>query len=67
MCVEGDSELRVDADVIVSLAGLGPLAGLVKWREGERYGIGFNRVLALNELMDFLRQQQRLANRCAVV
>ena len=66
MCVEGDSGLRVDADVIVSLAGLGPLAGLVKWQEGDRYGIGFNRVLAVNELMSFLRQQQRYANRCAV-
>ena len=66
MCVEGDSRLRVDVDVIVSLAGLGPLAGLVKWKEGDRYGIGFNRVLAVNELMSFLRQQQRFANRCAV-
>lgn len=66
MCVEGDPRLNVDADVIVSLAGLGPIAGLVKWQEGDRYGIGFNRVLAVNELMDFLRQQQRFANRCAV-
>jgi hypothetical protein len=66
MCVEGDPRLRADTDVIVSLAGLGPIAGLVKWKEGERYGIGFNRVLAVNELMDFLRQQQRFANRCAV-
>lgn len=66
MCVEDDSGLRVDADVIVSLAGLGPIAGLVKWQEGDRYGIGFNRVLAVTELMDFLRQQQRFANRCAV-
>jgi hypothetical protein len=64
MCVEGSAELRIDADVIVSLAGLGPIAGVVKWQEAERYGIGFNRVLAVNELMDFLRQQQRLANRC---
>jgi hypothetical protein len=66
MCVEGDPRIRVDTDVIVSLAGLGPIAGLVKWKEGERYGIGFNRVLAVSELMDFLRQQQRFANRCAV-
>lgn len=66
MCVEGDPRLRLDTDVIVSLSGLGPIAGVVKWKEGERYGIGFNRVLAVNELMDFLRQQQRFANRCAV-
>jgi len=66
MCVEGDERLRVDTKVIVSLAGLGPIDGRVKWKEGERYGIGFNRVLAVNELMGFLRQQQRFANRCAV-
>jgi len=66
MCVGGDERLRVDTKVIVSLAGLGPIDGRVKWKEGERYGIGFNRVLAVNELMSFLRQQQRFANRCAV-
>ena len=66
MCVEGDERLRVDTKVIVSLAGLGPIDGRVKWKEGERYGIGFNRVLAVNELMGFLRQQQQFANRCAV-
>jgi hypothetical protein len=66
MCVEGNSRLSVHADVIVSLAGLGPIPGLVKWQEGDRYGIGFNRVLAVDELMAFLRQQQRFANRCAV-
>lgn len=63
MCVEGDERLRVDTKVIVSVAGLEPLGGWVKWKEGERYGIGFNRVLAVNELMGFLRQQQRFANR----
>jgi PilZ domain len=66
MCVEGDERLRVDTKVIVSLAGLGPIDGRVKWKESDRYGIGFNRVLAVNELMGFLRQQQRFANRCAV-
>jgi hypothetical protein len=65
ICVAGDPRIRVDADVIVSLPGLEPLAGLVKWKEADRYGIGFNRVLPLNELMGFLRQQQRFANRCA--
>jgi hypothetical protein len=66
ICVEGDSPLTVDADVIVSLAGLGPIAAHVKWQEGYRHGIKFNRVLAVNELMAFLRQQQRFTNRCAV-
>jgi hypothetical protein len=64
--VEGEPRLKVDADVIVSLAGLGPIPGHVKWQEGDQRGIKFNRVLAVNELMDFLRQQQRFTNRCAV-
>ena len=66
MCVEGDPRLRADMKVIISLAGLGPIDGRVKWKEGERYGIGFNRVLPVSELMAFLRQQQRFASRCAV-
>jgi hypothetical protein len=66
MCVEGDERLRVDSKVTVSLAGLGPIDGRVKWKEGDRFGIGFHHVLAVNELMGFLRQQQRFANRCAV-
>lgn len=66
MCVEGDPRLRPDTNVVVSLAGLEPVAGRVMWKEDDRYGIGFNRVLAVNELMGFLRQQQRFASRCAV-
>lgn len=66
MCIEGDPRLRANAKVIVSLAGLGPINGVVKWKEDDRYGIGFNHVLAISELMTFLRQQQRLANRCDV-
>lgn len=67
MCVEGDPRIQLDAKVVVSLAGLGPIDGWVKWKDDDRYGIGFNRVLPVNELMGFLRQQQRFANRCAVV
>lgn len=66
MCVEGDPRLEADAKVIVSLAGLEPIPGWVKWKDGDRYGIGFNRVLAVNELMGFLRQQQRFSNSRAV-
>jgi hypothetical protein len=65
MGVEGDPRLKPDTEVIVSLAGLRPIPGRIKWKEDERYGIGFNRVLAVNELMRFLRQQQS-ANRCEV-
>ena len=66
MCVEGDPRLRANAKVIVSLAGLRPIDGVVKWKEADRYGIGFNHVLAVKELMAFLRQQQGFATRCDV-
>jgi hypothetical protein len=63
MCVEGRAELRVGAKVIVSLAGIQPIAGVIRWKDGDCHGIGFNRVLAIGELMSFLHQQQRLAQR----
>ena len=66
MCVEGDPRLRINSKVIVSLAGLGPIDGVVKWQEDDRFGIGFNRVLAVTDLMGFLRQHQRFASRCSV-
>ena len=65
MCIEDEPGLNIDVKVIVSLAGLEPIAGRVKWKEDGRCGIGFNRVLAVNELMGFLRQQQRYAKQRA--
>jgi hypothetical protein len=59
MRVEVNGELRPDAHVIVSLAGLPPIAGVVKWNDDECYGIGFNRILKVCELMEFLQGQQR--------
>jgi hypothetical protein len=51
-------DLEVGAQVVVSLAGLPPAAGVVKWREGEEYGIGFNRVFPVSELMCFLQEKK---------
>ena len=59
VCVSTATTLPIDGDVVVTLAGLSPAAGVVKWRENHEYGIRFNRVLALDELMAFLREQQR--------
>jgi hypothetical protein len=59
ICVTTKAMLPVDADVIVSLPGLPAAAGIVKWADGDQYGIGFNRVFAIDELMAFLREQQR--------
>lgn len=58
ICVRSNAELRIGAHVIVSLSGLGPAGGVVKWREGENYGIGFNRVFPVGELMSFLHENK---------
>lgn len=58
-CVRTTARLQVDGDVVVTLPGLHAAAGVVKWWEDDQYGIRFNRVYPLHELMGFLRQQQR--------
>jgi hypothetical protein len=59
ICVNAERELEVDSNVVVSLSGLHAAAGVVKWGDGNFYGIGFNRVYPVNELMAFLQEQQR--------
>ena len=45
ICVNSPVDLEPDSDVVVTIAGLRPTAGIVKWQEGELFGIGFNRVI----------------------
>jgi hypothetical protein len=59
ICVKTDADLSVDSNVVVSLTGLHAAAGVVKWRDDTCYGVGFNRVYPVNELMSFLKEQQR--------
>jgi hypothetical protein len=66
MCVRTDAELAIGSDVVVSLPGLAPAAGVVKWKEAGCYGIGFNRVFPVDELMRFLHALQRDERRQAV-
>jgi hypothetical protein len=59
--VECGAAIPVGADVVVSLPGLSPRAGTVRWADGGAYGINFNRVIALPELVARLRgERQRL-------
>jgi hypothetical protein len=57
----------VDADVVVTLPGLTPSAGVVKWGDGATYGIAFNRALVLSELVRWLKDQQREERRRAAI
>lgn len=66
LCVQCPAELTVGAEVTVTLTGLAPLAGLVKWKDGSSYGISFNRVLPLSDLVGWLKaQQERRGHRAA--
>jgi len=59
ICVNAGLDMEVSDDVVVTLAGLHSAAGVVKWRDGDYYGIGFNRVYPVDELMGFLREQEQ--------
>lgn len=59
VCVQARSPLTVSADVVVTLPGLTPIAGVVKWSEGGAYGLGFNRAFVLSELVGWLQEQQQ--------
>lgn len=59
ICVESRLPLTTGADVVVTLPGLTPAAGVVKWSEGTNYGLAFNRSLVLSELVSWLQYQQQ--------
>jgi len=56
--VEAVQPLTIGADVTVSLNGLEPIAGIVRWTEDASYGITFNRMLPLAGLVAWLRDQR---------
>lgn len=62
VCVEGKDELTHGADVVVSIGGLPPEAAVVRWRNGDFYGLGFNRLLSVTTLADWLQQHRSGAN-----
>jgi PilZ domain-containing protein len=66
LCVEARSPLTAGADVVITLPGLTPAAGVVKWKDGGAYGLAFNRALVLSELVEWLQEQQEEQRRKAV-
>lgn len=58
VCIEAHRPLTLDADVVVTMIGLVPVAAVVKWVERTCFGIGFNRKLPLRDLVGWLREQQ---------
>ena len=58
MKIETDHELELGSDIVVTMPGMAPHAGLVRWRDGKFYGITFNRLLALSEVVEWLQSQR---------
>ncbi len=56
--VEAPNGLPVAAQVTVSLPGLPPAQGVVRWNDGDSCGITFNHVLALPQLVAWVGEQQ---------
>lgn len=65
--VEASADLIVSGDVVVTLPGLTPAPGVVRWHDGESYGIAFNRALVLSELVRWLQDQQHDEHRKVAV
>jgi hypothetical protein len=58
--VESSRDLDVGTEVLVTLPGLPSREAIVRWRDGRTYGITFRRLIALAELVKWLRDQREL-------
>jgi hypothetical protein len=57
--VQCDTRLEPGSDVVVTLVGIEPQPGVVRWAHADQMGITFNRLLALPTLVDWLREQRQ--------
>lgn len=57
---DSDGDLKLGTDVVVTLPGLPPIQGVVRWRDAGSCGITFNRLLALSDLVAWLQNQRDL-------
>lgn len=58
--VEGRDLIEPRTEVVVSLAGLGPIPATVSWREHGQMGLKFNRHLTLAGLIDWLQSRREI-------
>lgn len=58
LSVETPNPLTVGGDVVVNLPGLPPQGSVIRWNDGNRYGIAFNSVLSLAGLVEWLHARQ---------
>lgn len=67
LCVRSQGRLAIGGDIVITLPGLSPAAGVVKWNDKEAYGLAFNRALVLSELVEWLQEQQQEQRRRAAI
>ena len=58
--VESGRDLAIGTEVLVTLPGLPSQTGVIRWKDGRYYGVTFNRLLALTDLVGWLQQQREL-------
>jgi hypothetical protein len=63
ICVRTKAAMEPGSPVTITLVGLPPIRGTVTWRDGDEYGLGFNHVLPIAELMRLLRERQHASRR----
>ncbi len=56
--LETPGKLPVGAHVVVSIEGLAPQPAVVRWNEDGVYGLTFNRIIALPELVHWLQTEE---------
>jgi hypothetical protein len=56
--VATELDLPIGGDVMVTLPGLAPVAGVVRWRHSGTCGLTFNKVLPLPLLVGWLHEQR---------
>jgi len=56
--VSTDRNFSIDSEVVVTLPGLLPQSGVVRWQESGSLGITFNKVIALPSLVAWLHEQR---------
>lgn len=58
--VESNRDLAIGTEVLVTVPGLPSQTGVIRWKDGRHYGVTFNRLLALSDLVGWLQQQREL-------
>lgn len=56
--IETSKALTVGGEVVVTLSGLAPVSAVVRWRDGDLYGVTFVKVVALPLLVGWLHEQR---------